>query len=150
MPVKRPLADRVADMVAMTDTGCLVWLGHTHANGYGRIRVGYGADRVMQPAHRAVYEMCVGPIPPGLDLDHLCRVRHCVNPDHLEPVTRGENVQRGFAARGYDETCGRGHPRTEKGIKSNCRACDREKKRAARLALGKTPRPYRHKQGAVA
>lgn len=46
-------------------------------------------------AHRAMYEQVIGPIPEGMDLDHLCRQPRCINPDHLEPVTRAKNLQRG-------------------------------------------------------
>ena len=76
---------------------------------------GYGAVRMrgrMMMAHRAMYELLVGPIPEGLTIDHLCRNRGCVNPAHLEPVTRGENVLRGetlAAANAAKTHCHRGH-----------------------------------------
>ncbi len=78
-------------------TGCWIWLGALHRNGYGNIRVGSMKDgtRGHRVAHRALYEALVGPIPAGMELDHLCRVRSCVNPAHLEPVTRRENLRRG-------------------------------------------------------
>ncbi len=66
--------------------GCWRWTRGTNADGY--------ASFGPVPAHRAVYELLVGPIPPGHELDHLCRVRNCVNPHHLEPVTRSENRRR--------------------------------------------------------
>lgn len=65
------------------------------ANGYGRA---WWDGRVVN-VHRAAYEVLVGPIPEGHDLDHLCRNRACYNPAHLEPVTRPENVRRGFVSR---------------------------------------------------
>lgn len=75
---------------------CWTWTGYTEAkSGYGRLS--FGGARSY--AHRVAYELAVGPIPEGLDLDHLCRVRNCVNPTHLEPVTRGENVRRAHRAR---------------------------------------------------
>lgn len=74
-------------------TGCWLWKGATAPNGYGRVGVA-GTHRVVQ-AHRAMYERANGPVPAGVDLDHLCRVRHCVNPAHLEPVDRKTNARRG-------------------------------------------------------
>lgn len=74
-------------------TGCWNWTGATSWGGYGR--VGVPGARRTQNAHRAYYEAARGPVAPGLDLDHLCRNRQCVNPDHLEPVTRAVNAHRG-------------------------------------------------------
>lgn len=93
------LPDRVRRHIAVEDRGhtspCWVW------QGYLRPRDGY-PDRMRWFGRkvwpfRHLYEMLVGPIPAGLDLDHLCRVRACVNPEHAEPVTRRENVLRGVS-----------------------------------------------------
>lgn len=75
--------------IDMTDS-CWLWTGALN-DGYGRFHID-SSTRVF--AHRYAYELKVGPIPEGLTLDHLCRVRHCVNPDHLDPVTHAENVRR--------------------------------------------------------
>lgn len=72
-------------------TPCWIWIGGRSSGGYGYVRF----NGKMQIAHRVIYELLVGPIPKGLDLDHLCRNRACCNPEHLEPVTRKENVRRG-------------------------------------------------------
>lgn len=72
---------------------CWEWSGTT-TRGYGRFWVG----GKMVRAHRASYEMFRGPIPSGLELDHLCRNTRCVNPDHLEAVSHRENTMRGFGA----------------------------------------------------
>ena len=80
-------------LAPVTESGCWLWLGELNRNGYGRLSV--GGRRAM--AHRLAYELLVGPIAPGLVLDHLCRVRCCCNPAHLEPVTVRENTHRGEA-----------------------------------------------------
>jgi endogenous inhibitor of DNA gyrase (YacG/DUF329 family) len=74
---------------------CWLWTGSTRG-GYGRFKIA----TVTQEAHRASYELYVGPIPDGLQLDHLCRNRSCINPAHLEPVTCAENIRRGLAGKG--------------------------------------------------
>lgn len=84
---------------------CWPWLG-------SRQRIGYGVFR-NTVAHRAAYVLSTGPIPLGLELDHLCANRGCVNPGHLEPVSRRENVMRSssFAATNARKThCPKGHP----------------------------------------
>lgn len=108
---------------------CWLWTGHiVTGKGYGRIRV-YGK---YQKAHRVSYELFVSLVPEGLQLDHLCRVRHCVNPAHLEPVTNKENGLRGTSipAQNNRKThCSKGHPlsgenlypRTDGGRR--CRIC---------------------------
>lgn len=99
----------------------------------------------MALAHRFAYEDIVGPILEGLTIDHLCRVRHCVNPAHLEPVTHLENVRRGNG--GLNQLakthCPKGHPYDEENtyrLPSRpsgryCRACRRERNRAQYMKL---------------
>lgn len=90
---------------------CWLWTAARSSEGYGRIAV----NRISSYAHRVAYEMEVGPVPDGLQLDHLCRNRVCVNPAHLEPVTTGENTRRGDGPtvtreRGFALThCAQGH-----------------------------------------
>ena len=70
-------------------------------------------DRFWAKVERVAYEMVVGPIPDGLQIDHLCRVRNCVNPDHLEPVTPRENTMRGYSIQAQNARkthCIHGHP----------------------------------------
>jgi hypothetical protein len=83
-----------ATYVVDAGSGCWVWQGAL-SSGYGSMR----ADGRTRPAHRVFYERHLGAIPKGLDLDHLCRNKACVNPAHLEPVTRRENVWRGAATK---------------------------------------------------
>lgn len=90
------------------DTGtCWLWQG-SRLKGYGRAKVAGVPGRY---AHRMAYVSLVGPVPEGLELDHLCRQRCCVNPAHLEPVTHHENVLRGNAGKhlGVKTHCPRGH-----------------------------------------
>lgn len=88
---KRAVAYRVEDRGH--ETPCWIWTGHAVQYGKRAGRVGGPTERVY--AYRHVYELHRGPVPDGLDLDHLCREPLCVNPDHLEPVTRRENLRRG-------------------------------------------------------
>lgn len=122
-------------------TGCWLWTGGPSSGGlYGGIRY-KGRQR---GAHRVVYELLVGAIPAGLQIDHLCRVPRCVNPGHLEPVTQRENIlrSRSYTARNAKAThCIHGHPFDAENtyIKPNgnrdCRACARRRRlqREARL-----------------
>lgn len=98
---------------------CLTWAGNarTVPNGYGRI----ATPRGVAVAHRFVYTLLVGAIPPGLVLDHICRNRSCVNPRHLEPVTFRENMLRGdgpSARNARKKRCLRGHPLITKNLLS--------------------------------
>lgn len=88
--------------------GCWLWRGRVSTGGYGRVFV---AGRLVG-AHRYSYELHIGPIPAGLHIDHLCKVRRCVRPDHLEAVTAGTNVLRGtspWAQNARKVECPRGH-----------------------------------------
>ena len=79
-------AQRARELRAGLTSPCWLWPGKVDLRGYAKIG--------SKPAHRAVYEALVGPIPPGLQIDHLCHVRHCMNPTHLEAVTPEENQAR--------------------------------------------------------
>jgi hypothetical protein len=121
--------------------GCWEWVGALRGGGYGhwnRNPTGEGQ------AHRAVYVMTHGPIPKGMTLDHLCRNRICVNPDHLEIVTHRENILRsnGLAAKNLSKTeCPLGHPYSGDNLvicrngRRRCRICrvaETAKRKAAR------------------
>lgn len=117
---------------------CWLWMaGRT--NGYGVFHSNPTAGQVVR-AHRWLYEQTIGPVPAGWDLDHLCRVRHCVRPEHLEPVTRQENVARGMHPHSIAHqagTCVKGHKVTAENVyfrrdrpgEWNCRVCRRERDR---------------------
>jgi hypothetical protein len=137
MPEHRPLAERVWEKVEKTPA-CWLWRGTIDRHGYGTIRQSRCDGGRQLRAHRAVYELVVGPAPDGLDLDHLCRNRRCVRPDHLEPVTRRTNLLRGdtVTARNAAKThCKNGHPFNEqhtyrrKDGSRFCRTCLKDARR---------------------
>lgn len=124
---------------------CWIWTSTVVGDGYGYFYVGGGrANRQRVYAHRWAYEQMVGPIPEGMEIDHLCRVRLCVKPAHLEPVTAQENHRRrrGIKHGPYNvgDECRHGHPRTPEntGINSQgsrfCRPCARAVNARARAA----------------
>lgn len=123
---------------------CWLWQGRVEKTGYGRVYVGDTKWNV----HRLIWTMLVGPIPPGLVIDHMCRVRACCNPDHLRVVTQREN---NAAAPGSPSAmnikkveCVNGHPYDEantgvsvypNGRRARyCRACHRDRYHARKRA----------------
>ena len=110
--------------------GCWIWTGGKAGGGYGHMNIG-GAKGKSVPAHRFAFEHFKGKIPEGMQLDHLCRNRACVNPDHLEPVTQRTNTLRAHG----EGFCKNGHPRTAENTYTYttkvvahpvCRVCRRE------------------------
>lgn len=96
-----------------------MWTGTRDRAGYGAFRPVYGEN--MKKAHRFAYEAVKGPIPEGYEVDHLCRVRSCVRPDHLEAVTRAENLRRM-----RNDICPLGHQRGIYGGQWCCPTCRRK------------------------
>lgn len=88
----QPLFERVFKKVEVAD--CWYWLGTIQPNGYGKININ-GQNKL---AHRFMWTYLVGPIPKDYQIDHLCKVKSCVNPDHLQPVTSQENIRRSSVA----------------------------------------------------
>jgi hypothetical protein len=109
---------------------CWIWTSARDGTGYGQIYL----KRRSYQAHRLSFEFTAGPIHKGLEVDHLCRVHECVNPSHLEPVTRRENIRRGTSpiARNMNRThCSAGHEYTPENVYINpssgervCRKCN--------------------------
>ncbi len=112
-------------------TRCWVWQGGLAAAGYGMLTV----DSKRCYVHRLSYELRVGPIPEGAEIDHLCRNRACLNPHHLEPVSHRENLRRGIKGK-LTTHCPRGHEYNEENtyFRKNsearvCRLCAKIKDR---------------------
>lgn len=110
-------------------TGCWLWQAQLSYEGYAKFQIG----RKNALAHRVAYEYWVGKIPKGLEIDHLCRTRNCVNPQHLEAVDHDENRRRGTSNNQYKNTshCIYGHPFSGKNLyiqpngERRCRICRR-------------------------
>lgn len=140
-PRPKPAAVRFAAKVDRTD-GCWIWTGAKQAGGYGRFMLS-SRPTVLVLAHRFAFEQAHGAIADGLTLDHLCRNTSCVNPGHLEPVSREENALRGSRNAGKTH-CDAGHEFTVANTYVSpsrpnvrcCRAC-RKATSAARHATRK-------------
>lgn len=148
MPATRPAAVRFAEKVNFDgpipdyrpDLGpCHLWTAGTDSRGYGAFSA---EGRKTVKAYAWAWEQEHGPVPVGLELDHLCRVRLCVRTSHLEPVTHGENIRRGHKATTH---CRRGHDLTDAPLRPRdgarlCRECaaihraDYQERQRARLA----------------
>lgn len=148
-PKPIPAIDRLMKRIVVDPaSGCWIYTGSIIHNGYGTIGVPHRQRRLV---HRIAYESLVGPIPEGLDLDHLCRVRSCCNPLHLEPVTRKENARRGIGMGAWKAAfqrakthCPQGHPysventrhyRNERSCIECCRKHSRESARRLRAKM---------------
>ena len=130
-----------ATPAARLDNGCWQWEGRLDRYGYGLLSCKAAAGRQAIGAHRLAYMLDVGAIPSGLVIDHLCRNRSCVNPEHMEAVTNLENTRRGKQDRAREPLaeCRNGHDltgenlyeryRTQRGctyLARSCRQCSRE------------------------
>lgn len=124
--------DRFMAKVEVDENGCWLWTAYRNPKGYGKFGFG-GGNRVVM-AHRWAYGHFVGPIPVEHEIDHLCRVRSCVNPDHLEAVTHRVNLLRGdtvTAKHAATTHCPKGHPYDDVNTavydgSRQCRACRRK------------------------
>ncbi|MER6488749.1 HNH endonuclease signature motif containing protein [Streptomyces virginiae] len=131
-------AERVLARTVAGPNGCVLWAGVVSYAGYGQISV---QTRTRAP-HRLTYVAFKGEIPQGLEIDHLCGVRHCVNPFHLEAVTHGENLRRSKRRRVADGgNCRKGHEYTAENLyrrpdgRRVCRACKAEASRDSKRRI---------------
>lgn len=137
-PKPLPLKERFLRHVKVCgEQECWPWLGHTSDKGYGKFLMG----RQAVLAHTVSYQLFVGPIPEGKEVDHLCHNRICQNPSHLEAVTHTVNIQRGDRSKYGGPVnrakthCPKGHPYDEGNThitvdgRRKCRTCDRERHR---------------------
>lgn len=131
------LEERFWPKVVRRSSGCWVWAGSRNKGGYGHLGLPPNGQR-QGMAHRVAYELLVGPIPDGLELDHLCRYTSCVNPAHLQPVTHKINIERATwacaKAHRAKTHCPQGHPYSGDNLamyggKRCCRTCMRASNR---------------------
>lgn len=117
--------------------GCWLWTSALDRDGYGRFRAKIAGRPLQTGAHRVAFVLLRGPIPDGLQLDHTCREKRCVRPDHLEPVTIAENRRRSDVATGRlsaRSACANGHAFSEQTVYQDggarrCRVCRLEAQR---------------------
>lgn len=138
-----------------TPDGCWTWKGPKTPNGYGKWRKSPGSPE--RAAHRISFEHhTLEEIPKGMQLDHLCRNRSCVNPEHLEIVTASENTTRQNHFHRSKTHCPKGHEYTSDNTRNTdngrrvCRACDRERKSSVTRVAGserEAPLPGGSQQG---
>jgi hypothetical protein len=137
-PKKRPMMERFFEKVIFEpNCGCWLWEGTWSPDGYGYFHV---EGRKMKVAHKFLYEREIAPVPEGMELDHLCKLRCCVNPQHLEAVTHAVNISRGQSG-SYNKNkthCRNGHPYSGDNLRTTasgervCRTCCRERMREHR------------------
>lgn len=151
MPRKCHTAEDIwGSIIVGSPDECWPWFRSLSTSGYGQ----FFFNKRLHTAHRVTWELANGPVPEGLQLDHLCRNRRCCNPSHLEPVTGLENIRRSPLCNGSRTHCPQGHPYDADNVMINsvsksrmCRTCNyadsnarKRRRRAAFKAQGLTTR----------
>lgn len=133
MPIKKDILTRINERLDKTGE-CWIWQGTTKPMGYGTIHY----DKKPRLVHRLNYQLLVGEIPVGLELDHLCRNRACANPEHLEPVEHRVNIKRSpICGKPKQTHCIHGHEmfESEKGLRY-CKTCKKIRDKLRTLSGG--------------
>lgn len=143
----RPAIERFAGKYEADADGCWLWTAMVNSRGYAQIGVTLSPGvTVTRYAHRVAYEATHGPIPDGLVVDHICNVRRCVNPDHLQLLTSQENIDRSqhpMILRRLEDRCVRGHDLSDPAVvyirpdngRRACRKCYRVRYEQRRDAI---------------
>ena len=165
-PIRTPLPSTIWELyqraVHMPRSGCMVWDGRMNQHGYAVIAISrnhaaeVGFPRTIS-VHRLAWELANGPIPEGMEIDHLCRNHACINVDHLEVVTHAENVRRGdgpilssfrlqaqrlLEREAYKTHCKHGHALTDDNVYTDprgfraCRECQRKRSQVWKQRVG--------------
>lgn len=158
MKGRRPAKERFMSKFRVNpEIGCHEWTACKGKDGYGRFNTG-GKHGPVVRAHKFSYETFKGPIPDGLQIDHLCRNRICCNPDHLEAVTQQENIRRGDGGKHMREKthCPKGHPYSGANLyiepstgRRRCQVCTKATRKKYRMSIQGLMRSTARKLGKI-
>lgn len=140
LPKRTPPIERIARRTEVDANGCHLWNGAVNRDGYGLVMMHIDGRKRNRFVHRVIYEAHSGPIPGGLEIDHLCRNRRCCNPAHLEAVDQAENKRRG--SRSLLTHCKSGHPFDGENLSVYVSKGGVRRRRSCRACMVKWTRDY--------